>query len=442
MASTLALLVSFVIVVVSISSQLPNICFVEGSQYGDFSIELIHCHSPLSPFYNSSDSNGDRVRDLVHRSISRIQHFSPSSVTPNTLESQVIPNGGSYLMKVSIGSPPVNFFATADTGSDLIWSQCKPCYQCYAQDSPVFDPKESSTYKESETSCESTFCQALPRSRCGNTGSNCKYVYSYGDHSHSIGVLATDTFTFDSNENTPTAIPDIVFGCGHNNAGTFNSHGSGLIGLGGGPLSLISQLGSQIDGKFSYCLVPIFDNATSKLNFGQQAIIASEAVVSTPLVEKDPKTFYYLTLEGISVGDKKVEAKFTSLIQSEGNIIIDSGTTLTILDGDLYNELESALKGAIEFDTAEDPSGTFGLCYNAGSDLNIPTITFHFTGADLQLNSLNTFIKASDDLVCLAMIPNNQGTSIFGNIAHMNFQVEYDLAGRKVSFAPADCSKN
>ncbi|KAF8412596.1 hypothetical protein HHK36_000565 [Tetracentron sinense] len=361
-----------------------------------------------------------------------MNHFHLSSM--GQIQSVLIPNGGDYLMKFAIGTPPVEFLAIADTGSDLIWTQCKPCEDCYKQDSQLFDPQQSVTYRE--MSCDTKYCQSLPNAECGNTSSECDYSYSYGDQSFSTGVLTSDTFTFDSTGGRTVAFPKIVFGCGHNNEGAFSSHESGIVGLGGGALSLASQLGSKIDGKFSYCLVPIFENSTSKLNFGSEAVISGEGAVSTSLVPKYPVTYYYLSLKGISVGNRQM-----TLSTSETNIIIDSGTTLTILISELYYKVESAIKDAINLDLVQDPSGTFSLCYGAKSDLKVPEMTFHFTGADLQLKSVNTFLQVSDDLVCLSMIPSKSSLSIFGNLAQMNFQVEYDLVKKEVSFAPADCTK-
>ncbi|XP_058106242.1 aspartic proteinase CDR1-like [Magnolia sinica] len=416
---------------------LPNKLFVEAGN-GGFTVELIHRDSPRSPFYNPSDSLSDRVIQAVHRSNSRIDYFrissKPSSVSPTSVRSEVVPNGGSYLMSLSIGTPPVEMLAIADTGSDLIWTQCNPCDGCYQQEAPLFDPVESSTYRN--ISCQSNSCQSLPQSSC-SVSRSCDYSYSYGDQSFTNGVLASETLTFDSTERSTVKIPKIAFGCGHNNAGTFDSHGAGLVGLGGGPLSLISQLGSSIEGKFSYCLVPLQENTTSsQLNFGDTAVVSGSNVVSTPLISKDPNTFYYLTLEVIEFGEKNVK-----LPGGNGNIIIDSGTTLTYLETSVYDEFSSALKESINLKPAQDPSQTFDTCYEAGQEASLPDMTFRFTGANLILKPLNTFIQVSEGVVCLALMP-MQDFSIFGNIAQQNFKVGYDLVGKKVSFAPTDCTKN
>ncbi|XWS10372.1 hypothetical protein CRYUN_Cryun39dG0071700 [Craigia yunnanensis] len=324
-------------------------------------------------------------------------------------------------MKLSFGTPPVEYLAIADTGSDLIWIQCAPCPQtkCYSQGSSPFDPQASSTYQK--LSCDSETCQALPKKKCLNTN-DYEYYYSYVDKSYTIGILSTDTLSFDSSNGQKAAFPTSTFGCGHNNQGHFRSPGAGLVGLGGGPLSLVSQIGTQIDHRFSYCLVPLSAKSSSKLIFGQEAIISQPGAVSTPLITKNPPTVYFLTLEGVSIGDKTAQAA-----SSQGNIIIDSGTTLAILESNFYNSIETMVKEAIGAEPVQDSSGAYSLCYGAETNINVPEMVFHFTGADLRLQPVNIFAVNGDLLYMLIVDNDTNSLSIFGNSAQINFQVEYDL---------------
>ncbi|KAH0644313.1 hypothetical protein KY284_032197 [Solanum tuberosum] len=74
-----------------------------------------------------------------------------------------------------------------------------------------------------------------------------------------------------------------------------------------------------------------------------------------------------------------------------GNIIIDSGTTLTLLPNDFYSNLESTLVNSIRANRKEDPSGTFHLCYESqNGTIDAPTIVTHFTNADLELSPSST----------------------------------------------------
>lgn len=107
------------------------------------------------------------------------------------------------------------------------------------------------------------------------------------DGSYSNGVVSTETIIFQSTSLGQTvSLPQIIIGCGQNNSGLFNEDGSGMIGLSRGSMSLISQMDSSIDGKFSYCLVPAFSqlNSSSKVSFGNNAVVSGATVVSTLLL--------------------------------------------------------------------------------------------------------------------------------------------------------------
>ncbi|XP_044482001.1 aspartic proteinase CDR1-like [Mangifera indica] len=414
---------------------LSIVCLTEAKRDG-FSVELIHRDSPKSPFYNPKHTPYEKVINAVRRSFNNVNKFNP-----NTAQADIISNSGSYLMNISIGSPPFPIIAIADTGSDLIWTQCKPCNECFAQKAPLFDPSKSSTFKQ--LSCFSNQCQTLEGSSCADDNT-CVYTASYGDRSFSNGDLAIDTVTLGSTSGRPVPLTKTTIGCGHKNDGTFNEETSGIIGLGGGAVSLVTQLGNSIGGKFSYCLIPLsssLKDSSSKLNFGSKGVVSGKGVVSTPLVSKEPDTFYYLTLEAISVGTKRISLVDSS--SSEGNIIIDSGTTLTFLPESFNSKLISAVSDAIDAEPVKDPNELLDLCYSATADFQIPTITAHFTGADVKLSPSNTFVRISEELVCFTFKGSSgaQSLSIYGNLAQMNFLIGYDTEEKTVSFKPTDCTK-
>ncbi|KAG7569278.1 Peptidase family A1 domain [Arabidopsis thaliana x Arabidopsis arenosa] len=422
----------------------------------NFSVELIHRDSPLSPLYNPKNTVTDRLNAAFLRSISRSRRLN-NILSQTDLQSGLIGADGEFFMSITIGTPPVKVFAIADTGSDLTWVQCKPCQQCYKENGPIFDKKKSSTYKSEP--CDSRNCHALSSSErgCDESKNVCKYRYSYGDQSFSKGDVATETISIDSASGSPVSFPGTVFGCGYNNGGTFDETGSGIIGLGGGHLSLISQLGSSISKKFSYCLShkSATTNGTSVINLGTNSIPSSlskdSGVISTPLVDKEPRTYYYLTLEAISVGKKKIPYTGSSynpndggiFSETSGNIIIDSGTTLTLLDSGFFDKFGAAVEESVTgAKRVSDPQGLLSHCFKSGSaEIGLPEITVHFTGADVRLSPINAFVKVSEDMVCLSMIPTTE-VAIYGNFAQMDFLVGYDLETRTVSFQRMDCSAN
>ncbi|XP_054813284.1 aspartic proteinase CDR1-like [Prosopis cineraria] len=418
------------------------------SSNGGFTVDLIHRDSPKSPLSTPKTMPFQYIHDAIRRSTLHASYFFPEADHHQSLndvaESDVVSVRGEYVMSYSVGTPPFEIFGIADTGSDLIWTQCKPCDECYNQTAPLFDPRNSRTFQK--IPCSSQQCSSV-HSSVGQTtcdaSSVCGYNAVYGDSSTSNGDIAIDTITLGSSSGRRVAFPKTVFGCGFSNRGTFNEKTSGIVGLGGGSVSLVSQIGSSIDGKFAYCLVPLTsDKNTSKLSFGQNAVVSGPGTVSTPIVPGRTSTFYLLTLEAMSVGDKRFE--FTSSgdgAVSEGNIIIDSGTTLTLLPEDFYSNLESEVASQIKLERARVPQDLLNLCYRLPSDnsFEVPTITVHFKGADLKLNSFNAFVQVSDDVVCFAFKAYPSG-SIFGNVAQMNFLVGYDLQKKTVSFKPVDCT--
>ncbi|KAK9911436.1 hypothetical protein M0R45_035345 [Rubus argutus] len=396
---------------------------IKADHNGGFSVELIHRDSPMSPLHNPSETYVQRVTNALQRSINRVSLSRSTNLFPsNNPESTIVSDKGEYLMKISIGTPPVEILGVADTASDLIWIQCMPCSSCYKQKAPLFDPKNSNTYKE--VSCTSSQCQSASGTSCSED--ICHYKRFYRDRSYSNGIISNETVTFNSTSlDRPVSLPQIIIGCGHNNSGLFNEDGSGMIGLGRGSMSLISQMDSSIDGKFSYCLVPAFSklNSSSKMSFGNNAVVSGAMVVSTPLLSGDLKSFYFLTLEAMSVGRKRLQYKqYTDAVG--------------------YRKGKYHMNKAIRSKPARDARRYLSLCYKTKSAIKAPTITAHFTGADVKLKVLNTFLRVSMDVVCFAFRPITQGNAVFGNMAQANLLIGYDLKQETLSFKPTDCTKN
>ncbi|CAN1245114.1 Aspartic proteinase CDR1 [Linum grandiflorum] len=283
---------------------------------GGFSVDLIHRDSSDSPFYDAKETPSQRIENALKRSIARGHRFSYALHTNHSSSHKsvsdpkagIIANNGEYLMNISLGTPPFSIVAIADTGSDIIWTQCKPCVGCYKQDAPLFDPKSSSTYKT--VSCSSNACNSLQSegSYCSSNGNVCQYQVSYGDQSHTKGDVAAETLT--------------------------------LV-----PTDFLSQLSGAVESQ------------------------------------------------------------------------VTGGTKTS------------------------DPQGLLSLCYVVNSGLKVPPITAHFQGADVVLESYNTFIDMSDTVTCLAFYGNDE-LSIYGNIAQQNFLIGYDLQKQSLSFKPTDCTKN
>ena len=337
-------------------------------------------------------------------------------------------------MQYAVGTPPVQVLGVADTGTDFTGLQCVPCSDCYIQPDPIFDPAQSSTYKT--VPCTAPQCKtAYGPGHCVGSN-NCGYGLRWGDESYSYGDIALETVTLGST----ARFPQTIIGCGHDSSGVINRKGPGIVGLGPNSTSLVSQLSTSIAGKFSYCSVP-FDKAndTTKLNFGTNAVVSGPGAVTTPLTTSESDVFYTLTLEAVSVGPTRINP--ISAKSAEGNIIIDSGTTLTVLPSNLYTGFEAALKAQIKLPVVKDPEASNLCFYSPESTFKVPTIIAHFTGgADVTLSAPYTFL-GNETITCMAFTPADDDIAIFGNLAQADQLVGYDIVKKTVSFKPTDCTK-
>ncbi|KAL1535871.1 cathepsin D [Salvia divinorum] len=432
---------NYLIFAITLTLAISNPNF-HATEAAGFSIDLIHRDSLQSP---SLLSPFDRAEAALQRSFNRSKTLIiPAHHSPQSASTETVPDAGEYLMRFALGTPKVETLAIADTGSDLTWIQCAPCKGCYKQKSPLFNPTSSSTYRS--VPCRTEICNTVKSTNCQGSNGGCGFTLRYGDNSVTMGDVALETLSFGQS----TSFSNIVVGCSHTARGTFSPGTSGIVGLGGGRESLLRQMGPSIGGRFSYCLQVPTSGKASKMHFGDGAVVSGAGVATTPIVLKNTATFYYLTLVGMSVGNQRFNLESSAAILG-GNIVIDSGTTLTFLPKDLYDKVEAALKRQVSLKQIGDPHKKMKLCYDVtntkGADAKIPEITAHFKGADVKLKPHNTFIMTTKKsiimptkkVMCLAFAPANL-VPIYGNIAQMNFLIGYDLVKKTVSFKPTDCT--
>ena len=213
------------------------------------------------------------------------------------------------------------------------------------------------------------------------------------------------------------------------------------MGLGSGHGSLIRQLDYAIKGRFFYCLVSIRSSKrSSRLNFGDSAIVSGPGTVSTRLLFLNNE-FYSVILDAVSINNVRLEYNNTrnsSKVEAEGNMIIDSGTTVTYLNKIFYETVVNALKNNLRLRTVADSERQFDTCFNARVGAIQIDITFHFRGANVDVRPLNMFIRRNPNVMCFA-VGSTDGDSLLGNIAQVNFLVGFDLRLGKLSFKRFNC---
>ncbi|CAJ1951859.1 unnamed protein product [Sphenostylis stenocarpa] len=339
---------------------------------------------------------------------------------------------GEYFARIGVGQPAKPFYMVLDTGSDVNWLQCKPCSDCYQQADPIFDPTTSSSYYP--LTCDSQQCQDLDMSACRNN--RCLYQVSYGDGSFTVGEYVTETMTFGGSG----SVSRVSIGCGHDNEGLFVAS-AGLIGLGGGPLSLTSQIKAT---SFSYCLVDRDSGKSSTLEFNSPR--PGDSVTAPLLRNQKTSTFYYVQLIGFSVGGEIVSIPPDTFAVDQsgvGGVIVDSGTAITRLRTKAYNSIRDAFKRMTQNLRPAEGVALFDTCYDLSSlqSVRVPTVSFHFAGDKTWSLPAKNYLIPVDGAgtYCFAFAPTSSSLSIIGNVQQQGTRVSFDMANSVVGFSPNKC---
>ncbi|XP_020090435.1 aspartyl protease family protein At5g10770-like [Ananas comosus] len=397
---------------------------------------ITHRHGPCSSFTNKKKPTWkeillrdqvrvDYLQNRVSKGNSELQIQNSEISIPTNIGSAIGTN--EYIITIGFGTPEVTQTVDIDTGSDLCWIQCNPCPPCYSQNDPLFDPSQSSSYNP--ISCNSDDCSQLPSIGCSN--SQCGYKQVYGDGSYITGVYSYETLTL-----TPSdVINNFLFGCGHDDEGLFQGT-DGLVGLGRGDLSLVSQTSQIYSGTFSYCL-PASPTSTGFLQLGAPADTSS--LLSTPmLTNAGNPSFYFVGLVAISVGGQQLS--IPSTVFSSGGTILDSGTIITRLTPTAYAALRSAFRSYMSMYPSAPAIGILDTCYDFSGyeNISIPTVALQFSG-DATINLDGSGILTDSGCLAFAANKNAGALNIIGNVQQRTFEVVYNLGSESIGFRRNAC---
>eukprot|EP01018_Ginkgo_biloba_P029536 Gb_22649 [translate_table: standard] len=410
---------------------------------------LMHKHASCSPYRPPNSTWESLVSEMMktdakrHKSIRRSMADSQSWEDVDVPVASGYPIGGNYIIEINIGSPAQRVYPVIDTGSDVTWIRCNPCWMCDLQTWRSFMPSRSSSYRV--LGCKSKKCPQVYPNPHGCENSNCIFQQFNEDLSGFVAKLSEDSLSVGSQ-----TVPHFAFGCVE--IEITQGLGPALLGLGRGNLSFLSQTAHIYDKTFSYCL-PTFesDKFSGSLMFGMESLNA-KGLKFTPLLT-NPKIpfFYYIGLKNISVGGEllSIPPETFTLNKSTGvgGTIIDVRSTYTSLVEPAYSILRDAFKSKLSnlnknlIKPADD--FIFDTCYNisSGSMLKAPLITFHFEGGlDLELTQENILRNLSDTLVCLGFLEALSATSTIGVLQQQNWRIVYDIPKSRFGFARERCS--
>ncbi|KAL3616276.1 hypothetical protein CASFOL_039666 [Castilleja foliolosa] len=353
-----------------------------------------------------------------------------------------------YFTEVGVGTPPQTQTLVIDTGSNMLWVQCQPCDPlCYEQFDPVFDPTKSTSF--ADVGCDDLNCYKVKESNRGCDTSRCTYKYMYGDGTDISGTMAIENITIGD-----TIVPNIIIGCTHTAQGLLiENQADGILGLGSGALSVMSQSGGLIGGMFSYCL----SNSTTGggwLEFGRTNVSRDNVRWASLINNPKHPSFYYIDLVGLSVAGEvlNISEDVFQINQEtgEGGVVLDTGTVVTWL-AEVVEVVYVALRDKfrekmVNYDMIDGVS-IFDTCYNRGEvDLNkAPTVSFNFLSqgfdpASITLEATNVLYEVDyTENVCLAFAPSLVSLSIIGNMHQQGIQITIDAAAGYVGFGSGLC---
>ncbi|XP_010553675.1 PREDICTED: aspartyl protease AED3 [Tarenaya hassleriana] len=428
----------------------PCNAFSDGS--GDLSV--IPIYAKCSPF--AADHGGSLLDTVVKMSsndphrLNYLTSLVAGKPNPNSVpigSGNQLLHTGNYVVRAKLGTPPQLMFMVLDTSSDAAWAPCTGCSGCPSAATAEVNPNSSSTF--SSLSCSTAQCAQARGLTCPSSTTAspspaaCSFNHTYGGGSAFSAALVEDTLALSSDE-----IPGFAFGCiTAVTSGGASIPPQGLLGLGRGPMSLMTQTTSLYSGVFSYCL-PSFRSFyfSGSLKLGRAGQPGS--IKTTPLLKNPHRpSLYYVNLTGVSVGRTRVpvDPKYLGFDPNTGaGTIVDSGTVITRFVQPVYEAIRDEFRKQVKgpFSTL----GAFDTCFTAdNADNAAPKITLHMTGLDLTLPMENSLIHSSaGSLSCLSMAsaPNNVDSvlNVIANLQQQNLRILFDVPNSRIGIAYENCN--
>ncbi|KAF7829999.1 aspartyl protease AED3-like [Senna tora] len=407
----------------------------------DSDLTVIPIYGKCSPFNppKTDSSWPNTIINMASKDPARLNYLS-TLVPQKSVSSAPIASGqpfniGSYVVRVKIGSPGQLMFMVLDTSSDEAWVPCSGCTGCSAT---TFSPTTSTSY--GSLGCSDPHCSQVRGLSCPETGTAfCSFNQTYAGSSFAA------TLVQDSLRLATDVIPNYSFGCVNAISGG-SIPAQGLLGLGRGPLSLLSQSGSLYSGVFSYCL-PSFKSYYFSGSLKLGPVGQPKSIRTTPLLRNPHRpSLYYVNLTGVSVGRVLVPLASELLAfnpNTGAGTIIDSGTVITRFVEPVYNAIRDEFRNQVKGTFSS--LGAFDTCFIKTYETLAPTITLHFTGLDLTLPMENSLIHSSSgSLACLAMAaaPNNVNSvlNVIANLQQQNLRIMFDTVNNRVGIARELCN--
>ncbi|XBI05167.1 hypothetical protein VPH35_133359 [Triticum aestivum] len=315
------------------------------------------------------------------------------------LQGDVYPTGH-YYATMNIGDPARPYFLDIDTGSDLTWLQCDaPCQSCNKVPHPLYKPTKSKIVPCADSLCTTLLSSQIPNNKQCPSPHQCDYKIKYTDSSSSRGVLVTDSFglTLRNSSRVTVAATD------------------GLLGLGRGSVSLVSQLKQQGITKnvLAHCLST---NGGGFLYFGDDIVSTSRATW-VPMARSTSGNYY-------SPGSGTLYFDKHPLGVKPTEVVFDSGSTYTYFAAQPYQATVCAIQAGLSKSLTKVSDPSLPLCwkgqkvFKSVSDIKkeFKSLFLMFSkNTAMEIAPENYLIVTKNGNVCLGILD--------GSVAKLNFNI-------------------
>lgn len=381
------------------------------------------------------------------RQVSSFSRLNSSAIFP--IYGNVYPRGLFYVA-INIGNPPKPYYLDIDTGSDLTWLQCDaPCVSCSPGPHPFYRPKKNKLVQCVDPLC--TSIRTLNSGQCDLPSEQCDYEIAYADEGSSQGVLVKDVFILPF-ANGSLLKTHLAFGCGYNQqSSSVNSPSptDGVLGLGRGKPSIVSQLGDL--GLTRNVVGHCFSGQGGGYLFFGDGVVPFSSVTWTPM-SRDPLLTHY------SPGPVNLFFDKQPLGVRGLPVIFDSGSSYTYFASQAYKAFISAVKkdlpGKQLKEAPED--GTLPLCWKGTEKFKsildvkkfFKTLYLVFANgkrAQLEIAPAGYLIITQNGNVCLGILNGTEiglgNRNLIGDISMQDLMVIYDNEQQQIGWVPADCKR-
>lgn len=351
---------------------------------------------------------------------------------------------GSHYCEAHVGTPPQLTTLLVDTGSEMTGFPCRGCEGCGDHHThPYFDPDKSSTFRVVDCNGCSGY-----GAQCSSAGDNrCIVGVSYLEGSDWKGYQSRDLFSLTTDGKTVQTDMQVpfTFACETSESGLFESQlENGIMGLmNADVVHLPSVLNKQRKiplNSFALCMGWELSSSKDGVHSGIMSLGGyDDSHHTSPMVfVRNTESFGYnavirkIYLQRADCNETKlIEAAY----QNVGDILIDSGTTLTYLSKEFEVGFNAAWKEITGNDYTNDK-----IQLNKNMVSQLPTVLIQLVGTDAQkkqcqsgdVNGLACTIDPENGQDVVVKVPPSHYMFYYGGntySAELHFESQYQSGG-------------